>query len=218
MTADPAQSPALLVLMRAIAAGDGPGASAQLAAHPALVRAHLDVGASRADPDEYFLAEIAHPVYAGDTALHVAAAANRVDLVGELIALGADLAAANRRGAQPLHYAVDGGPSTPGWDPAGQSRTITALLDAGADVDAGDRGGVTPLHRAIRNRCAKAVGVLLERGADATRPNGRGTTARQLATASTGRGGTGSAAAKAQQAQIVELLHRSRLGPGAAAP
>jgi hypothetical protein len=80
------------------------------------------------------------------------------------------------------------------------------LLDAGAEPNATDKGGTTPLHRAIRNRCAPAVEVLLARGADVTRPNGRGSTAWQLATWTTGKGGSGSAAAKAEQAEILQLL------------
>jgi ankyrin repeat protein len=88
--------------------------------------------------------------------------------------------------------------------------TIEALIDAGADPDAVDMGGVTPLHRAVRNRCAAAVKVLLERGADPRRKNRNGSTAAQLAKLTTGRGGTGSPDAKAQRAEIVRLLHAKR--------
>lgn len=42
-------------------------------------------------------------MYAGDTALHLAAAAHQPDLVRTLLQMGADVDAANRRGAQPLH-------------------------------------------------------------------------------------------------------------------
>jgi ankyrin repeat protein len=67
---------------------------------------------------------------------------------------------------------------------------------------------VTPLHRAVRNRCAAAVGALLEGGADAGRKNKSGSTPLQLALLSTGRGGAGTAAAKAQQAEIIRLLEQ----------
>jgi ankyrin repeat protein len=77
---------------------------------------------------------------------------------------------------------------------------------AGADPNAVDQGGVTPLHRAVRNRCAAAVRALLDGGADARRKNKRGSTPMQLATQNTGRGGTGSPEAKAQQQEIVRLL------------
>jgi hypothetical protein len=58
----------------------------------------------------------------------------------------------------------------------------------------------------VRTRCAAAVQALLERGADLRRKNGNGSTAMRLAVLNTGRGGSGSAAARAQQAQIIELL------------
>ncbi|HEY6474406.1 MAG TPA: ankyrin repeat domain-containing protein [Acidimicrobiales bacterium] len=123
------------------------------------------------------------------------------------------MAAVNRRGAQPLHYAVDGGPGSRHGDPGGQAETVRRLLAARADPNAADKGGTTPLHRAIRNRSAAAVEVLLAHGADARRPNGRGSTPRQLAEWTTGKGGSGSAAAKEQQAEIVRLLE-AQLGAG----
>lgn len=52
--------------------------------------------------------------------------------------------------------------------------------------------------------------VLLDRGADPRRKNGNGSTPAQLATLTTGRGGTGSPEAKAQQAEIVQMLAASR--------
>jgi ankyrin repeat protein len=126
-----------------------------------------------------------------------------------LLSLGADVSARNRRGAQPLHYAVDGGPGSPSWDPVAQVDTVTCLLEAGADPNGVDKGGVTPLHRAVRNRCADAVRALLDGGADARRTNGRGSTPLQLAAWTTGRGGAGSGESKAQQGQIVHLLERT---------
>jgi hypothetical protein len=60
-----------------------------------------------------------------------------------------------------------------------------------------------PLHRAVRTRCAAAVKALLDSGADARAVNRKGSTPMLLATQSTGRGGTGSVAAKAQQAEIL---------------
>jgi hypothetical protein len=72
-------SEALMDLLRAIAAGDVRGATQRLAS-------------------EYFLSEIAHYVYAGDTALHIAAAAFNPALVSDLIGRGAALSAKNRRG------------------------------------------------------------------------------------------------------------------------
>jgi hypothetical protein len=192
-------------LFRTIAT-DARAASKLLKAHPGLASQPLVVGASRAVAKTYFIDEIRHYMYAGDTALHIAAAAYRTALVRELVELGAAVDARNRRNQVPLHYAVDGGPNAAHWDPRAQARTIGALIDAGADPDAADMGGVTALHRAVRNRCAAAVEALLERGADPRRKNGNGSTAAQLAKLTTGRGGTGTPAAKAQQAEILRLL------------
>lgn len=191
---------ALLRSMRAIAAGKDADLDAPLAA------AILKTGASRQSPKPYFFDAILHYVYAGDTVLHVAAAAYREDVARRLISLGADPRAKNRRGDAPLHYAVDGGPGAPHWDPAAQAAMIGLLLQAGADPNDGDKGGVTPLHRAVRNRCAAAVRALLEGGADVRRKNRNGSTPLLLATMTTGRGGSGSPEAKAQQQEILRLL------------
>jgi hypothetical protein len=199
----------LAELFRAIAT-DSRAAARIVNARPEIVSEKLVVGASRKVAASYFVDEIKHYMYEGDTVLHFAAAAYRTTLVRELVALGAAVDAVNRRRQQPLHYAVDGGPNSPHWDPSAQAATIGALIDAGADVDAIDMGGVTPLHRAVRNRCAAAVKVLLDRGADPRRKNGNGSTPAQLATQTTGRGGTGTTAAKLQQAEIVRLLASSR--------
>jgi hypothetical protein len=196
-------------LFRTIAT-DALAASRIIQAHPDLASEKLVVGASRQVAATYFIDEIKHYMYGGDTALHIAAAAYRTALVRELVALGAAVDATNRRRQQPLHYAVDGGPGAAHWDPAAQAATIHALIDAGAEPDAVDIGGVTPLHRAVRNRCAAAVQALLDRGADPRRKNTNGSTAAQLAKLTTGRGGTGSPDAKVQQAEIVRLLAARR--------
>ena len=198
--------PGLARFIEVVVAGDRVTFDELLAADPELATVRVKAGATREQAENYFFDEILHYVYAGDTALHMAAAAHRPDYVQALVEAGSDVGTANRRGAQPLHYAVDGGPNGPHWDPVSQSDTIERLLDAGADPNATDKGGTTPLHRAIRNRSAAAVEVLLARGADAQRPNGRGSTAWQLANWTTGKGGSGSAAAKAQQAEIQRLL------------
>ena len=201
-----AGSTALDGLIAAIVTGDQQRARQQLAADPELARARVAVGATRAEARAHFIDDIGHYVYAGDSALHIAAAAHSPPLVTALTAAGADVGATNRRGASPLHYAVDGGPNSAAWDPDAQAETVRCLLEAGADPNAVDRGGVTPLHRAIRNRCAAAVEVLLTSGADARRPNGRGSTPQQLAQWTTGKGGSGTDAAKEQQARIQRLL------------
>jgi len=92
------------------------------------------------------------------------------------------------------------------WNPDAQAATVACLIEAGADPNALDKNGVTPLHRAVRTRCAAAVKVLLEGGADPRRKNKNGSTPMLLATQNTGRGGSGSREAKAQQERIVGLL------------
>lgn len=196
----------LLTWMRTLAGGDVAQAARLLAASPDLASARILTGATRDNPKEHFFAAILHYAYAGDTALHLAAAAHHEPTVKKLLALKADVHAKNRRGAEPLHYAADGGPGHPAWKPKAQAAVIARLIAAGAEVDAIDKGGVTPLHRAVRNRCAAAVRALIAGGADVRRKNGSGSTALQLARENTGRGGTGSAEAKAQQAEIVRAL------------
>lgn len=200
---------ALLAFVRVIASGHGTVAAALLDATPALAGAALVTGgATRAGAEEFFLHECGVYLYAGHTALHVAAAAHNTAFARTLVEAGADVRAKNRRGAEPLHEATSGGPGSHSWDPARQAAVIAYLIEAGADPDAGAAGGVTPLHRAVRNRCAAAVRTLLDAGADPHRTNDRGSTAITLASQTTGRGGSGSPEAKAQQAEILALLTR----------
>lgn len=199
---------ALLALVRAIVEGDLDSSRRQLAETPGLARLAAVQGATRLGPNTYFIEEIRHYLVAGDTALHMAAAAYQVPIVRELIALGADVKARNRHGDEPLHYAVDGGPGSSRWNPRDQADTIVCLIESGADPNAPDKRGVTPLHRAARNRCAAAVKALLEGGADPERVTRRSSTPMQMATRSAGRGGSGTPEAKAQQTEIVGLLER----------
>jgi ankyrin repeat protein len=203
----PAVDDTLFALMQAIAGDNRDDVARYLQADPGLASARFGRGASRQQPVDYFFTEIRHYVYRGDTALHIAAAAWATDLTRELGALGADVRAVNRRGAQPLHYAVDGGPSER-WDPDAQAATVKSLIGMGADVDAADKNGTTPLLRAIRNRSAPAVAALLDAGANRHATNKRGSTAQQLAAWTTGKSGSGSPAARAQQEEIIRLLQQ----------
>jgi ankyrin repeat protein len=152
------------------------------------------------------VAERRAQVYEGDTALHAAAFSYDVDIARELVTRGADVQARNRRGAEPLHAAMIGEPGSVTWDPDRQRAVILYLVEAGADPNARAAGGVTPLHRAVRNRCSAAVDTLLNAGADPRLANDSGSTASDLAQWTTGRGGTGSAEAKAEQQIIIDLL------------
>src|SRR5581483_10462754 len=156
----------LMALVRAIAAGDAAPALELLKAQPELAFARwMAAGATRQNARDYFLDEIGHYIYAGDTALHVAAAAHNEAVVRALIARGADIRARNRLGAEPLHLAADGRPGSRSWNPPAQAATIALLTKAGADPNATNKNGTAPLHRAIRTRSAAAVEALLAGGA-----------------------------------------------------
>ena len=204
---------ALRNLLRAIAAGDRERALRMLEATPRLASEATRVGATRGSPSPHFLREIGRYVYAGDTALHIAAAAYRADIAEMLVANGADISARNRRGAEPLHYACAGHPGSSTWNPDAQAAVVEYLLRAGADANSADHSGVTPLHRAVRTRCAGVVRVLLAHGAEPKRKNGSGSTPFHLAVQTTGRGGSGDSSAKEQQAEIIRVLmaHGARL-------
>ena len=191
-----------LDFVRHVVNGDVDELSRLLAADPSLATEAAAVGATRENAPDFFFTEIAHYLYAGDTALHLAAAAFRAPVAKLLVAHGADCRARNRRGAEPLHYAADANH----WEPASQVKTIEYLLSVGADPNALDRSGVSPLHRAVRTRSLPAVRALLDGGASARAPNNSGSTPLHLAVQTTGRGGSGSEHARQQQTGIIQLL------------
>ena len=193
---------AFLEFVQVVIAGDVRQVSRRLADVPELATRSSAIGATRQGASSFYFAEIAHYLYAGDTALHMAAAAFRPPVAELLIAHGADCRARNHRGAEPLHYAADANR----WAPATQASTITCLLSLGAAPNVLDGSGVTPLHRAVRTRSLAAVRALLDGGANATLPNRAGSTPLHLAVQSTGRGGSGSPEALEQQLGIVALL------------
>ena len=157
---------------------------------------------------------IAHWIYAGDTALHIAAAGYRVEIAGILLAAGADPGSAkNHRCSQPLHYASDGYLASASWNAKRQVRMIDVLLKAGADIHAQDKNGATPLHRAVRTRCAAAVNCLLNAGSDATLRNKPGSTPFHLAVQNTGRGGSGAEKAKIAQREIIRAFLERGISP-----
>jgi ankyrin repeat protein len=188
--------------VRAIIDGKIDVASRLLTADPELATSRFEAGATRQTSTEFFYSDIAHYAYAGDTPLHLAAAAFQRASAVFLIQHGAAPGARNRRGAEPLHYAADANH----WNPVAQAETIDYLLSVGADPNARDANGATPLHRAVRTRSAAAVQALLAGGADVHARNKNGSTPHVLAIHNTGRGGSGSTRAREQQAEIRELL------------
>src|SRR3954449_760676 len=110
--------------MRLVVNGDAAAVAARLAASPALATTSSRAGASRQNPSTFFFADISHYLYAGDTALHMAAAAFQRRIAEILVAHCADVRAKNRRGAEPLHYAAD----TNHRDSVAQAETIAYLV------------------------------------------------------------------------------------------
>jgi len=193
-------------LCRAVIDGDLRGAKRMIDAAPAVVRARFE--------RDRLVAAIPHWLYAGDTILHLAAAALNVAAARYILDAGADPNAQNRRGATPLHYACDPRPASGGvWHPRRQTEMISRLLEQGADIERADRGGATPLHRAVRARSPAAVRRLLEAGARVGCRLGKGgSTPLHLAVQATGAGGT--AGALDEQLAIVGLLLHHGADPG----
>jgi ankyrin repeat protein len=193
---------AFVDFIRLVIFGDLDRVAKLVTARPELAAMPAPRGATRQESTDYFFTEIAHYLYAGDTALHMAAAAFSRPMAELLVAHGADYRARNRRGAEPLHYAADSNRSLP----REQASVIRYLLSIGADPCAVDKSGVAPLHRAVRTRSLSAVKALLDGGANPRQPNKAGSTPLHLAVQTTGRGGSGSDEARKQQRGIIKLL------------
>lgn len=196
------ETPAFLEFIRLVIEGEVDHVARRLDECPVLATRASPLGATRRESKAFFFTSISHYMYASDTALHMAAAAFQRPMAELLVSHGADCKSRNRRGAQPLHYAAD----TNRWQPQAQAETIEYLTSIGADPNAVDGGGVTPLHRAVRTRSLPAVRALLDGGANPKLPNKSGSTPLHLAVQTTGRGGSGSVAARQQQAAIIRLL------------
>ena len=77
----------------------------------ALLNKHPHLSTQAAETEARYELGIAHWIYVGDTALHVAAAGHRVEIAKMLLAAGADpRAAGNHRSSQPLCHARSSGP------------------------------------------------------------------------------------------------------------
>ncbi|HTL58668.1 MAG TPA: ankyrin repeat domain-containing protein [Candidatus Limnocylindrales bacterium] len=194
-------------LLRAIVDDDRNGVEVMLAGNPSLA-------ARLVSRPKLYQAKIFHWLYAGDTALHLAAAGYRVEIARLLLRAGADPSArSNHRRSSPLHYAADGYITGPVWNAKRQLSTIECLLDAGADINGQDMNGATPLHRATRTRCVEAVRYLLKAGADPLLKNKPGSAPFHLAVQNTGRGGSGAPQAVAAQREIINEFLSFGLSP-----
>ncbi len=159
------------------------------------------------------VASIPHWLYVGDTPLHLAAAAVRLEGALQLLDAGAEANVRNRRGATPLHYACDPRPNAGAvWSRTGQAKLIRALVERGAELNIPDRSGATPLLRAVRARSPGAVRELLRLGADAHLPHPR-SGATPLDVAHRPSGASGTSATAAERAEIIALLGGSGARP-----
>jgi Ankyrin repeats (3 copies)/Ankyrin repeat len=108
----------------------------------------------------------------------------QVNAIQTLIAAGADVEAADKNGATPLHRAVR----------TRSAAAVECLLDAGADPTTRNKPGSTPFHLAVQdtghggtgNAVARAgqeaiIRIFLSRGVRPTLKDGRGKTVRQWA-------------------------------------
>src|SRR5437764_1054005 len=109
-----------------------------------LLRADAGLATQLIEKPKLYQSKIFHWIYVGDTALHLAAAGYRVQIVRLLLAAGADPnAAKNMRKSSPLHYAADGFVTGPAWNEKKQVATIRCLLQKGADIHLQDMNGAT---------------------------------------------------------------------------
>ncbi len=171
-----------------------------------LLKTEAGLATGLVDKPRLYEAKIVHWIYAGDTALHLAAAGHRIEIVRLLLTAGADPnATMNHRQSSPLHYAADGSVNRICELESGTAEygTIQCLLEAGAEINAQDKNGASPLDRAVRMRSTSAVKCLLQCGSNPTLKNKSGSTSFHLAVQDTGRGGTGSEVARVAQREII---------------
>jgi ankyrin repeat protein len=199
--------------MDAIINDDNSEVKKLLANAQSIAAEHLIIGATRRRARDFFFPGIMHYLYGGDTPLHAAAASYRNEIATALLRKGASVAAVNRRGATPLHYAADGHPNSRSWKPEAQAEMISLLIVAGANPNTLDKSGVAPLHRAVRQRCLRAVEALLHGGASVGLKNKSGSAPIHLAVQNTGKSGSGSPESKALQKKIIELLLKAGANP-----
>ena len=115
----------------------------------------------------------------GGTPFLIAARANDVDVMRELLARGADPLIPTRNGTTPLMMAAGVG-HEPGITRSMEAEALEAVylcVELGADVTAVNQAGDTALHGAAwRERADSIVQFLVDRGADVDAKNKRGWT------------------------------------------
>src|SRR3569623_1874354 len=105
----------------------------------ALLKSNGSLAIQEVDKARLYDAKVFHWIYAGDTALHLAAAGYRDAIAQMLLNSGADPnASKNHRRSSPLHYAADGYVNGPAWHPESQVTTLRLLIKSGADLQAQD--------------------------------------------------------------------------------
>ena len=102
----------------------------------------------------------------GETALHLAAAAGRLEAVRQLLAHGVRVDAASHEGYTPLHMAAQ----------HGELDAARLLLEAGASPRAESRALATPLHWAAHHSNAEVFMLLLAKGGQLQAKDASGTT------------------------------------------
>ena len=108
----------------------------------------------------------------GRTALHKVICHGHADLVGILLAKGADPNIQDDMDKETaLHLVIK----------AGCFDLVKMLLEAGADPNTKNKSGATPLHLLIKGGHADMIGTLIKAGADPNMPNADGETPLQLA-------------------------------------
>jgi ankyrin repeat protein len=97
-----------------------------------------------------------------DEQLWTASGSGDLQALTALVTANAELVAAHDRfGKLPLHYAAE----------AGQIETVKFLIANGADIMAQDNRGWTALHHAVDNKQAKMMDLLIAHGAKVDAPN-----------------------------------------------